>query len=615
MCGFAGKIGARSSASEISAAQRTLDHRGPDGDGVWQDGEACLVHTRLKIIDLSESGAQPMVDAATGVVIAYNGEIYNYQGLRREFPPDLLQSNSDTEVILRLYLREGINCVRHLRGMFAFAIWDPRDRSLHLARDRFGIKPLFYGYSGDAVVFGSEISSLLALGMRHQPNLGVMMDYLSTGRVAHSAETFFAGIRSLDTATTASLRGGVLTTTRYWSPRELYVEENVDDDPEERLWALLQDSIQHHMVSDVEVGISLSAGLDSQMITRVLAATGRDDIHSFTFGYDEPGYDEVAPVEATDFGISLKRHAYRMRPETMIDDLEEAISTYEVPLGGLGSLSAWRLMQVAREKGITVLLSGEGSDEAFGGYKYYYFARFRDLYERGETDALRAEVAAFELTNGERVVLDEPRITGRERGDVELRAPDGTSLGGNDFLTPAASRMHTNSSDASLENGGCENLRGAMLRDLTELKIPKLLWFQDRASMSWGVETRVPFLDHKIFEYVYRLPPIWFIRDGISKYLPKQIMKKRFGIDSDNVVKRYVATPQREWLKGPLFDPVTRYLENGILAGSELIDYAAFYRAYDSYARSQDLGNSFFVWKMLNLEALLRQFFPSFSVK
>ena len=163
--------------------------------------------------------------------------------------------------------------------------------------------------------------------------------------------------------------------------------------------------------------------------------------------------------------------------------------------------------------------------------------------------------------------------------------------------------------------GLTENLRGAMLNDLTALKIPKLLWFQDRASMSWGVETRVPFLDHEIFEYVYRLPPIWFIRNGISKYLPKQIMKKRFGIDSDNVVKRYVATPQREWLKGPLFEPVARYLENGVLAESNLIDYPAFYRAYEAYARGRELGNSFFVWKMLNLEALLRQFFPSISVR
>ncbi len=141
------------------------------------------------------------------------------------------------------------------------------------------------------------------------------------------------------------------------------------------------------------------------------------------------------------------------------------------------------------------------------------------------------------------------------------------------------------------------------------------LAYTDRASMAASVEVRVPFLDHKLFEYVYRLPPIWFIRDGISKYLPKQMMKRRFGIDSDNIVKRYVATPQREWLKGPLFASVMRYFEDGALAGSNLIDYPAFCRAYEAYARSKDLGNSFFVWKMLNLEALLRQFFPSISVR
>lgn len=597
------------------AARQALDHRGPDGNGVWQDGDACLIHTRLKIIDLSDRAAQPMVDAASGVVIAYNGEIYNYRELRNELIGDALRSDSDTEVILRLYLQEGIECVRHLRGMFAFSIWDPRDQSLHLARDRFGIKPLYFARANDAFVFGSEISALLALGVRREPDLGAMMDYLSTGRVAHGIGTLFAGVQSLGAAKTVSLRAGKLTEVSYWAPDDLQAEEIVEDDPEEQLWELLQDSVRHHMVSDVEVGVSLSAGLDSQIITRVLATTGHERLHSFTFGYDDPNYDEVGPVDATDFGISLDRHSCKMRPETMISDLEKAISTYEIPLGGLGSLSAWRLMEMARENGITVLLSGEGSDEAFGGYKYYYFARFRDLFERGDMDTLRAELDAFEATNGERVALDNPLITGRNTDGTLLRAPDGTSLGGDNFLTAAARRLVPTPVASDLAPTSSGNLRNAMLRDLTTLKIPKLLWFQDRASMSWGVETRVPFLDHKLFEYVYRLPPIWFIRDGISKYLPKQMMKRRFGIDSDNIVKRYVATPQREWLKGPLFASVMRYFEDGALAGSNLIDYPAFCRAYEAYARSKDLGNSFFVWKMLNLEALLRQFFPSISVR
>lgn len=193
-----------------------------------------------------------------------------------------------------------------------------------------------------------------------------------------------------------------------------------------------------------------------------------------------------------------------------------------------------------------------------------------------------------------------------------VRAPDGTSLGGLDFVGPALAPWaegDTGESNETTLPDGLDQLRAAMLRDLTKLKVPKLLWFQDRSSMAWGVETRVPFLDHKLVELVYRLPADLIIRDGVSKYLLKRLLQRFCGVDLSSTVKHYMSAPQREWLKGPQYQAVNQYLDEGLLAQSGLVDYESFKGAYAKYSLSPELGNSFFVWKMVNLEALLREFF------
>ena len=554
-----------------------------------------------------------MKDDATGVVIAYNGEIYNYRELKAQLRGESFRSQSDTEVILRLYLRHGMACGKMLRGMFAFAIWDPRSRTVHLCRDRFGIKPLYYHYDGDALVFSSEIKGLIALGVPVKLNLHVVYDYLKYGRTAHTAETFFNPIRSLEPGTVLSLHDGQIQKTTYWSPLNITPEQEPPRDIEEKLWELLQETLGLHMISDVPIGISLSSGLDSQFIVRLLSRIGCGEFHTFTFGYDEPEYDEIIRVQRVKFPLPLTQHYLRTRPEEMLGSLQHAIYYFEGPLGGLGTLSAYRLMQVTRDVGIKVLLSGEGADETFGGYKYYYYAYFRDLYESGQTALLQRELEAFARTNGQRLEMGSADFQRQVLNDTAaVRAPDGTSLGGDGFLGPVLLEW---AEEDACQAGKTEkmqrhgHLRAAMLRDLIEFKIPKLLWFQDRASMAWGIETRVPFLDHKLVEFVYRLPANWIIRDGVSKCLPKRLLQRYGSVDYSSSVKHYVATPQREWLKGPLYEVVNRYLDEGCLARSGLVNYTRWKRAYAEYTRSPELGNSFFVWKMINLEAMLQEFF------
>ena len=617
MCGIAGCVGKMPNPEQIGNTIDRLEHRGPDSRGVYQDAAACLIHTRLSIIDLTSAGNQPMKDDATGVVVILNGEIYNYKELRAGLAGVTFSSQSDTEVLLQIYLRSGMDCARMLRGMFAFAIWDPRIQTLHLCRDRMGIKPVYYHLDSDGLVFSSEIKGIISLGVPPVLNPGTTYEYLKYGRTAHTEETFFKGITSLEPATTLSFCQGQVREETYWSPPQETPEETESQDVEEELWEILKENMRAHLVSDVPVGISLSSGLDSRLIVSVLSELGCSDLHTFTWGYEEPEYDEIIRLEDQKFATPLTQHHLRTRPGEMLDNLERAISFYETPLGGLGTLAGYCMMQLPHDLGIKVLLSGEGADEIFGGYKYFYYSYFRDLFESGKTDLLQRELDAFALTNGEKLTIGSPEFQTQVLNETtSVRAPDGTSLGGREFIQDSFAELATGSTagnhgskTSTNDATGLDHLRRVMLRDLTQWKVPKLLWFQDRASMAWGVETRVPFLDHNLVEYAYRLPPNCIIRDGVSKYMLKRLLLRYGGVDHTKLVKHYVSAPQREWLKGPLFQQIIEYLDDGYVVQSGMVDYEAWKNAYFDYAQIPELGNSFFVWKMVNLEAMMGEFF------
>lgn len=611
MCGIAGLLGRPARESEIAAGLAAIAHRGPDGSGVHRDGDVCLLHTRLSIIDLSDRARQPMTDPGTGVVVIFNGEIYNYRELRREFDPAAFFSESDTEVLLRIYLRDGIAGVRRLRGMFAFAIWDPRTRTAHLARDRLGIKPLHYAVGDGGLAFGSEIKAVLAFSGRARLNLSVLRDYLEEGHLARGADTFFAGVRTIDPGTVVTVAGADVAVERYWTPSEAPAREP-SNDVEEEAWNLLVETARLHMISDVPVGICLSAGFDSQFIARLLAHIGVEEIEAFTWSFDDPDYDEARRIATTSFPMKFRHHPVVLRPEDVIPTLLEATRFYEVPLGGVGTVGHFRIMQRARGTDVRVVLAGYGSDEIFAGYHYYYFCRFRDLLERGETDRLAAELAAFERIYGVRLVPGSPEFERSVKAASENRAaPDGTAISGNAFLGSALRDAPPTPPAAATGREETGHLRRRMLGDLTTEKLNKQVWYDDRGSMAWGIESRVPFLDHRLVEWTRALPDEWLIRDGVNKFLPKRLLKRFCGVDRGDTPKQYVSNPQREWLKGPLFAPACDLLRDGALAQSGLVDMPAFLGAYENYARAAELGNSFFVWKMIAAETLMRSFFAT----
>lgn len=610
MCGFIGLINIDTEMFERKKEELTtiMRHRGPDNVSVYVDAprKIALVHNRLSIIDLNESANQPMIDKDTGNVIVFNGEIYNYSEIKKEFSDISWETNSDTEIILKLYARLGSGVVRYLNGIFSFAIYDNAGNKMVLCRDRFGVKPLYYLESASSLIFASEVKAILNLAPQGV-NYDTVYEYLEYGELCHDSKTFFENIYSLPPAYIMEydLNSKKTAIKKYW---KLSVDKK--DRPEGELledaFYLLKDSMRLNMVSDVEVAISLSSGLDSSAVFH-LARMFSGKIKAFTFGFQEAKYDEVRRVKESAILSDIEHYPVQLRKEELLKLFDEAIYYFETPFGGLGTLASYNMMKTVRGAGIKVILSGEGSDEIFGGYGYYYAALFKDL-EHDET-SLNAELAMYNKKHDCDIKPFSKEYDSllASVGDRRVYANDGTVPKGSYASDSLRDIYNEPEYDALYVNpAGC--LRKVMYRDLTRKKLPKLLHFQDSSGMASSVEVRVPFLDYRLIELLYSADVNFMIKNGEGKYLLKRILKDKFGFVEKKKTKHYVSTPQREWLKSrDVCDPVLERIKYGELSKRGLIDTAKFEKDYRNYAQSRELGNSFFIWKVLELECFFRQ--------
>src|SRR6185436_168878 len=380
MCGIAGVLNL--SLTEIPNLERRLEamnqllrHRGPDGEGAWQHERRSvgLAHRRLSIIDLA-TGDQPMTDAA-GNWITYNGEVYNYIELREELGAENFQTTSDTEVILAAYRQWGADCVTHLRGMFAFAIWDEARQELFCARDRFGIKPFYYASAGDNYYFASEVKALLPFVDKIETDVEGFKDYLAF-QFCLAGKTLFKGIKELLPGHTLSVRNGAVEIKRYW---EVYYELDFDHTSkyfDERLRELLPESVNLHLRADVPVGTYLSGGLDSSAVASIASRQSNGDFKAFTgkFSFSED-YDESRYARALAEWRGFSLHEIDITAADFIENIRKVIYHLDYPVAGPGSFPQYMVSQLAA-KHRKVVLGGQGGDEIFGGYTRYLIAYF-----------------------------------------------------------------------------------------------------------------------------------------------------------------------------------------------------------------------------------------------
>lgn len=614
MCGISGILGPGWEPSQLTAMIDSLAHRGPDDRGQLVDPAIGLGlgHNRLSILDLSPAGRQPMADASGALHIVFNGEIYNYRELRAELSDYPYRTQTDTEVILAAYRRWGESCVERFNGMFAFALWDGDRRQLFAARDRLGIKPFYFCRQDGCFFFASEIKALLAAGFPARMNREILRDYLLQGWYEHRPETFFEGIRALQPGHTLLYRDGEAHEAPYWELSRIAEEstETFDAGQEtwrERLAELLDDAVRLRLRSDVPVGMHLSGGLDSSALLatldRLLPAESRLEAFTATFG--DARYDEVIHSQKVTGSLDLQLHPARFHPDEFWATAERAQWHQEQPFGGVSTLGYWNLEKTARERGITVLLEGQGGDELFGGYAYYQADYVQDLLDTGRQE----EVAPFLARCAERQDLSPQQLARNVERMRQSRGKifqDGSSFLRTECLEEDFSRLGPASPELRLPQTSA--FRRARVRDLRYTKLPRVLRFNDRMSMAFGRELRVPLLDHRLVELSFQLPDDLLLHDGHTKWPLRHALAGQLDDQIRLAPKRAVVTPQKEWFRGPLRREIAARLERSELTRLGILNRPRAMAAFDQFTHDPKIENAFYLWQWLNLDLWIETF-------
>lgn len=547
----------------LDAMGEALRHRGPDGRAFFEAPHARIGTERLRIIDLHERADQPFASPDDRVWLEANGEIYNAASIRARYADFPYRSHSDVETILPLYLDRGTAAITELDGMFGLAIWDDRSKTLILARDRAGEKPLFYARAGKEIVFASELQCLLEHpDVSRELDREAIADYLSLGYIPEP-RTPFADVRRVPAGTFMRFTEGAEETVRYWDPAAFVIEPIDPRDAVREAQRLIENAVTKQVMSDVPVGVFISGGLDSSLLATLASRViGVDKVHTFSAQFAEESYDESGDAAVLAKMMRTRHVPVRTDEETLREALTNVTTRVAEPLADPAILPTFLLARTAREH-VKVILSGEGADELFGGYPTYLGHKVAPLY-----DALPSFVRgamrrlAFALpSSGKKVTLEfllKRFVTDAERPWVERHLRwFGTGLGAPRIGAELASR---------------EPLVGAMLLDYTSYLRDNLLVKVDRATMLSSVEARAPYLDRDLTAFALSLPPElrvrrlttkWVLKKAAEKWLPHDVIYRR---------KRGLSVPIAGWINRGLRSEVDRLLDPARLRQQELVD-------------------------------------------
>ncbi|MAD02214.1 MAG: asparagine synthase (glutamine-hydrolyzing) [Pseudoalteromonas sp.] len=603
MCGITGFINLDGSTPDLQTLEKmnnTMVHRGPDGFGHYIDQGTALAHRRLSIIDLSEAGKQPMSNQDGSIWVTFNGEIYNYVELAKTLEAKGYHFNShcDTEVIVHAYKEYGKDCLKHFNGMYGFALWDKQNQTLFAARDRIGIKPLYYYFDGQVLVFGSELKALLAhSAVPVEPERSTIMEYLAFS-TNWGNRSWFKNIKQLEPGCSLTLKDGKLTVEQYW---------DLDFQPDhsrsfgsfvEELQELLSDSIHLHLRADVPVGAHLSGGIDSSSVV-ALASGEVGRLHTFSGAFSEgAAYDEREFIDIVANQFNTRHHVTLPQGIDMQRILPDLLWHLDEPVAGPGSFPQYHVCQLVQDNGVKVVLGGQGGDELFGGYMPYYAMAVKNMTQalkRGKklppiSELMRLPQYAHRYGYFNKFFGKAPNAA---KGALwRLSEQDNESIHHVRQLAFAKS-AHLD----PFEKQSYQHVR---------YYLPTLLHVEDRTSMACSIESRVPLLDYRLAELAAKMPSWMKVRQGTLKFMLRQAMR---GKTPDAVLnrtdKKGFPTPIGTWFKGPLSHWVKEVLNPATMLATDYIDPKVQQKLLDEhFAGVNDHGAQ--IWAMLNLEMWMR---------
>ncbi len=626
MCGingiaFSPKSGKQIDENVLRRMRDVISHRGPDDAGVFIDGNIGLGHRRLSIVDLSH-GQQPMKNGDGSLVITYNGEIYNHADHRDELAArgHVYQTHCDTEAILHLYAEYGADCVEHLRGMFAFAVWDKNKKELFIARDRLGVKPLYYVHDERGnLFFASEIKSLLEAGaVKAEINFSALPDQLAN-RGTSRDETLFLGVKRLLPGHTLTWKDGRLHIREFWDVNfEPKHRGRTDDEFVEEWRDLFRQSVKLRLMADVPLGMFLSGGIDSSAIAAMMAAMTGDPIKTFSVAFNEREANELEYARLIAKKYRTDHHEIVITPEQFFAALPDLVWHEDEPLGFIASVPLYFVSKLAQQH-VKVVLTGEGSDEILGGYGRYQKAlallSYGEKYESFTPGFLREAVRTGVATLPGALNRKLKRTFLALDADIENIYFDNFAV----FTKAMQQKLLTPDTKAKIaELNPYEKLHGwlretdaqelldKLLYADTKTYLHELLMKQDQMSMAASIESRVPFLDHKLVEFTAKLPPNMKLRGKTTKWILREAMK---GILPGEILTRKkmgFPVPVGSWFRNGFKSVVDEYvlseraLARGIFDGDFMRKIVAAHNAGENHDER--------LWFLVNFEIWQRRF-------
>ncbi|MFC1884324.1 asparagine synthase (glutamine-hydrolyzing) [Thermodesulfobacteriota bacterium] len=627
MCGIFGIISHKIQDGILEKGTESLAHRGPDDSGYFRDAGIGLGHRRLSIIDL-DGGHQPIFNEDASKVIVYNGEIYNYLEIRDQLikKGHKFQTKSDTETILHAYEEWEEECVEYLRGMFAFAIWDKLEKSLFLARDRLGIKPLFYAEYNGTFYFASEMKAILA-------DSGFPRDMDETGLVSYftlsyipAPFTIYQKIKKLLPGHTLTWKDGKHRIRKYWDLEFVPDRGKTEKYFIENILGLLQESVEMRLMSEVPIGAFLSGGIDSSTVVALMSMASQDPVKSFCIGFggETGGYlDErkYARLVAERYGTDHREYEVMPKPEGII---EKIVKAFDEPFADDSTIPSFFVCKTAKEN-VTVALSGLGGDEAFAGYERYLGLRLRGIYSWVPEFLRRSIMPSLanripERTDGHYTVNHIKRFVragtaGEDEAYFNYLSIIDPKIAINLFQDQKMYKRnyeicrdlilsYFNSQNVSPDSGV---LNRALYCDLKTYVPDDILAVTDRMSMHHSLEVRVPFLDHKFLELCSTIPPETKMKWFQKKYLIKKVVRKLLPREVINHRKQGFVGPMTQWLKKDLKDYINKTLISESYGKNETINKNAVKRLVDNHFSGKNIHDTP-IWGMLVFQSWLKQY-------
>jgi asparagine synthase (glutamine-hydrolysing) len=608
MCGIAGFIDIQQSSDNaerlIESMCRVIRHRGPDEQGIWVGDEVALGMRRLAIIDLA-GGQQPIFNEDQSIIVVFNGEIYNYHELQQALRKrgHHFSTQSDTEVIAHTYEEYGDECVKHLRGMFTFALWDRKRQRLLAARDRFGKKPLNYYWDGQRLIFGSEIKSILEAGIPREVNTLALDEYLVYGYVP-TPNTLFKNVMKLPAGHVLIYENRQISTKRYW---ELSFTPTCQDDEAtalERVRALLEEAVQVRLMSEVSLGAFLSGGIDSSLVVGLMSSMMSQPVKTFSIGFEEDDFSELPYARQIAKHFGTDHHEFFVRPD-LISVLPQLVWAYDEPFADPSMLPTYYVSKLAREH-VTVALTGDGGDEIFGGYTRYD----REVAINRIPPLIRSlcGYGSQFMTDGMR---GKRRLRNMSR-DLATRYVHSGML----FAEGARASLYHHDFLALLDNHDPYQRQKSQFHAVQQFDLVTQMQYVDvhtyltddilvkvdKASMFNSLETRAPLLDQHLVEYVASLPAAIRTRNNVLKYLLKKVARDILPTEILTRPKQGFGVPIKHWFRSELTSYAHDLLDSSRARQRGIFDQQFIRNLLQSHASARMINHSEAIWALLCLE-------------